>query len=383
MPRKRNQHVRRRKAGLSFPFLDLPPDLQLHVLSFLNLQTLKNAVSCSSHISFLYTKYPETFLQAAMHHHGQQIRNLILTTLSITRSIDSINTHLRPDVDDLGKYFAHHLDTDVTAHILKTNEYPIQVLDMLYALDLEVRSLVHDYALDAYRRACHFDNPGAVVPPLILSPSENLRITRAFWRLKLYGVLFYNYADHFGLDLSHAYSTFFNRLCEWEIDEMVTVYQYMVRNRYYFNSASPHIDCPFANQPMHRNRDPFECPNCQGRHLFNVNRNQAFSRVIEDNYLHGNGSLWASPFKCSFRYKPVKVWDESPDENMRSGGYCLVYALSPGSPSSKELFVQLRNRGVYFWDQERLKGWDAWDEFEDRFKDPDEICDICGTICSV
>ena len=381
MPRKRNRHVRQHEAGRSFAFLDLPPDLQLHVLSFLNLQTLKSAVSCSSHISFLYTKYPETFLQAAMYHHGQQIRNLMLTTLSITRGIDSINTHLRPDLDDLEKYFANHLDADVTTRIFKTNEYPLQVLDMLYTLDLEVRSLVHDYALDGYRRACHFDNPGAVVPPLILSPAENLRITRAFWRLKLYGVLFYNYADHFSLDLSHVYSTFLNRLCVWEIDEMVTVYQYMVRYRHYFNSASPHIDCPFASQPMHRNRDPFEYPECQGRHLFNVNRNQAFWRVIEDKYLY-NGSLWASPRKCRNRPMPVKVWRGSPDANMRNAGYQLISTLGPGFPSSRELFVQLRNRGVCFWDLERLKGWDAWDEFEDRFRDPEEICSTCGTICS-
>jgi hypothetical protein len=381
MPRKRNRHIRQHEAGRSFAFLDLPPDLQLHVLSFLNLQTLKSAVSCSSHISFLYTKYPETFLQAATHHHGQQIRNLMLTTLSITQSINPMKTQLRLDLDDVEKYFTRHLDAEVTARICKTNECPLQLLDMLYALDSEVRSLVHDYALDAYTRACHFDNPGAVVPPLVLSPTENLRITRAFWRLKLYGVLFYNYADHFSIDLSHAYSTFLNRLCDWEINEMVTAYQYMVRYRHYFNSASPHIDCPFAGQTMHRNRDPFECPDCQGRHLFNIHRNQAFWRIIEDQYLY-DGSLWASPRKCSYRFRVVKEWHESPDENMRNTGSHLISVIPTGTNYGKGLFVQFRNRGIYFWDEERLKGWDAWDEFEDRFRDPEEICTICGTICN-
>jgi hypothetical protein len=95
-----------------------------------------------------------------------------------------------------------------------------------------------------------------------------------------------------------------------------------------------------------------------------------------------DGSLWASPRKCSYRFRVVKEWHESPDENMRNTGSHLISVIPTGTNYGKGLFVQFRNRGIYFWDEERLKGWDAWDEFEDRFRDPEEICTTCGTICS-
>jgi hypothetical protein len=287
----------------------------------------------------------------------------MLTTLSIARSIDSVEMYLRPDPSNLEKYFIDHLDADIPAEILKIDESPLQVLDMVYALDWEVRSLVHDYAHEAFAWACRFDNPGAVVPPLILSPTECHRITRAFWRLKLYGVLFYNYADRFSQDLSSTYSIFVDRLCPFEIDEMVTVYQSMVRNRHHFISSFPHDNCPFAGMLPYRNRDPFECPDCQGRYQFDLPRNQAFWHIMEDKYL-GDRIMGADPAVC--RKTPIKLWHDAEESNKPNAGYKGYPAFSNRgfgmrvSPLIARYF-SYRNRGICFWDRNRLEGWDYWD----------------------
>jgi hypothetical protein len=302
----------------------------------------------------------------------------MLTTLSIARSIASVEMYLRPDPENLEKYFVDHLDADIPAEILRINESPLQVLDMVYALDWEVRSLVYDYAHETFGWACRFDNPGAVVPPLVLSATERHRITRAFWRLKLYGVLFYNYADRFGLDLSKTYSIFVDRLCAFEIDEMVTVYQFMVRNRHYFISSFPHDNCPFTGMMPYRNRDPFECPDCQGRHRFNSSRNQAFWHIMEDKYL-GDRIMGADPAVC--RGTPIKLWHDAEESNEPNAGYeeSPSFAFHPGfgnlvSPRRAEYF-SFRNRGICFWDKDRLEGWDFWDRTQP--------CAYCNGPCDV
>ena len=366
MPRRRRKHNGRRKHRPSFPFFNLPPDLQLHILSYSDIQTLQNAISATPYIRDLYELYPETFLHTATRHHGQQIQNLMLTTLSIARSIHSINMYQRPALENMHKYFADSLDTDQPRRILQPCDDAIPVLDMLCDMDAEVDALVYSYAHDTHARACRSDNPGAVVPPLHLSETEYHRISRAFWRLKLYGVLFYNYADRIGLLSARNYQSFLSRLATFEMDEMVTAYQFMVRYRLYFTSAFPHIGCPFEGQNMSRNRDPFECPDCQGRwSKYGSAHIQAFWCTVEHAYL-GEGMLWTDPRSC--RKDPIRSWDDRPEADVPNAGYVKFSALRELWLEKDEFVCKYRNLGWCFWEKERLEGWDFWDQYEYEYE---------------
>ncbi|KAF2179003.1 hypothetical protein K469DRAFT_320801 [Zopfia rhizophila CBS 207.26] len=375
MPQKRNHRNPQRNRELRFPVLALPPELQLHVLSYLDLRTLQDAMRCSPRLTDLYNLYPEHLLQGATRHMGRQIQNLMLTTYSMVRSIRTNDIGRGPSEGDMSKYLVDTLDTEELRWVVPKGDDALEMLGTLCELESEIDSLVFAYALDDYNRACRDDNPGAIIPPLVLSLCEKHRMSRAFWRLKLYGVLFYNYADYFYLNTTfsviRAYMTFLNRLCRFEIDEMVTCYQFMVRHRRYFVSAFPHKKCVFAGEEMYRNRDPFECPECQGRYYPDYSDQcrrggQVFWHQVDRRYL--GDTLWAQGQLC--RSAPVKVWDDFPETNEPNDGWknYEVYRMENGM--DPQTFIHdFRNLGFCFWDQDRLEKWDffgRWDRFYDH-----------------
>lgn len=362
MPRRRtNRHAARRQRP-SFPLLDLPPDLQIHVLGYLELQDLRSIVRASAQMRDIYLGFPETLLGGATSYMGAQIQRLMLTTLSIIRSIRSHDSRLGPSIDTMHIFLADNLDTDQQWRILQPGDNALAVLDALCVLDAETTSLVQAYAIDDYGRAYCSCNPGTIPPPIWLSSTERHRIMRAFWRLKLYGVLFYNYADYFDLDLSSCYTFFLDRLCDFEMDEMITAYQFMVRYRRNFVSEWPHRDCPFAGELIYRNRDPFECPHCQGRYLYNTQRNQALWHIVEHRYL-GSVGLWADPRVCG--HEPQKVWHEFLESNAPNTGWQLFRKYRDEYGLNGETYrTQFRNLGFCFWEKERLEALGFFEEWE-------------------
>lgn len=379
-------YSQRRQPGrrcTTFPFVDLPPELQLCVLGFLDPSTLQNALVASSLCESLYELHAESLLRSVTSHMGRQIQNLMLTTFSIRRSIQ--RGCIPPGIEFPGvkEFLEDHLDTEKPRRILCEADDFFEALSDLASQESEISALVEDYARDTYKRACSRDNPGAIHVPLVLSFTERHRITRAFWRLKIYGHLFYDCADRFLIDFDDSYAAFLDRLSAFEIDEMVTAYQYMVRYRLHFTSAFPHTSCPLAMSAPCRNRDPFECSGCQGRHLLRLDvtgshvyqmghlhrkrRNvQAFWQIVEDKYL-SRVALWADTSVC--RSAPVKTWDDVPEPNEPNEGWKhCEEQISKKYLTDGEFRSDYRNLGFCFWDISRLEGWDFFNKESDLYE---------------
>ncbi|KAF2463579.1 uncharacterized protein BDR25DRAFT_307634, partial [Lindgomyces ingoldianus] len=122
---RRNRKPRHRKpcrtlsiSRPSFPLFDLPLDLQVCVLAFLDTHTLQDAIASSWHIRELFLMFPERLLRDTVGVMGSQVQNLTLTTFSIIRSIE-FDIALGPGPDSVGEYLAGNLDTEKSQRILQ------------------------------------------------------------------------------------------------------------------------------------------------------------------------------------------------------------------------------------------------------------------------
>ncbi|KAF2826128.1 hypothetical protein CC86DRAFT_406425 [Ophiobolus disseminans] len=377
----------------SFHFMNLPADVQCLILSNVDLHTLKSLIKAIPSARQLYFKYSSSILQGSTALMGLQIRNLLLTVYSLVSTIKSVDTYPTPDLDDMGTFLKQNLDTEKPRRIDLIKSHPLGALQMMCEIDREVVGLARDYANDIYGNACRRDNPGAVLPPLQLSGTEFHRLKRAFYRLKLFGVLFYNYADRFHVDLKASYATFFTRLSLFEIDELVTAYQFALRVRHYFKSPSVHQGCLYSGSKPWTNSDPFNCEICRGLYTIHTGEEvvdsypwmrrsaQPFWYTVHYDFIHYDG-LWAESDLC--RPFPIKAWCDMPEANEPSAGWSLwneYYKCSNRRVSGQTYVNAFRILGYCFWDDKRLRGWgnmfgQAWVS-EERRRSYHLWCTIC------
>lgn len=358
-------YIRLRHNRPSLPLRSLPLDIQLQVLSCMDIHTLHAAINAIPYAKALYLTYPSAILKGATAAMGVQIRNLMLTTYSIMQSVESnIDMYTDKAIKDMSTFLASHLDTEESRSICFLDRSALRALVALCQLDDEIASRVEAYAIDAYNRACHRDNPGVIPSPLVVSSTEHHRLTRAFYQLKLFGVLFYNCADRFRVDLEASYSAFFDRLSTFEVDELTTAYQYLVREGLFFTSAYPHKNCSYVPVKPYRDcLDPFNCETCRGRCLGPSNPSSPWWRGVQPfwhglvcNYVDPIG-LWADPAHC--RQSPIKMWGDVPRANEPNAGWLLWCHYREMPNINKRIYVSgFRALGYCFWDRERLEGWD-------------------------
>ena len=253
-----------RRTAFPFLFTSFPADVQLLILSNMNLHILQATTEAALCAKELYLKYPSSVLRGATATKGIQIQNLLLTTHSLVSTIKAAEVYPQPDLEEMQNYLAENLDTEKPRNVELVEYDALGVLHTLCEIDREVSEYVEDYADDIYERTCGRDNPGALPPPLVLSQTEKHRLTRAFYHLKLFGVLFYDYADRFRVDLESSHVVFFDRLSAFEIDELVTAYQFALRERRYFEPAYVHKGCSYSRSKPWTNSDPLNCKNCCG-----------------------------------------------------------------------------------------------------------------------
>jgi len=381
-----------RRASSSFPFTNLPADVQLLILGNVDLHTLQSTTRAIPSARELYLEYPSSILQAVTATMGPQIRNLLLTTHSLVSTIKAVDVYPQPDLDDMEKYLAENLDTEAPMKVDLLDYDALGVLHALCEIDKEVSDYVKDFAYDIYENACRCDNPGAIPPPLSLSPTEEYRMTRAFYRLKLFGVLFYNYPDRFHVSMESFQAVFFARLSAFEIDEVVTAYQFALRERRYFKSPCVHIGCSYPRLKLPTNNDPFNCQTCRGLYTMHVSKNvlearpwgrrnvQPFWWTVSEHF--AGPEDWAHPDMC--KPYPIKNWHDTPDSNEPSAGWSLwrEYYERSGSSVSRQLYVNVfRVLGYCFWDSTRLEGWgnmfgEQWVTEETQRWHP-VWCDVC------
>ncbi|KAF2817628.1 uncharacterized protein BDZ99DRAFT_20719 [Mytilinidion resinicola] len=343
----------------TFPLSNLPPELQFRVMANLDPKTLYNLVDINRRTKDLYLAYPEMVLRSVASQEGLQLRNLTLACLEI---LQAVRRETPLDLKHLDQYLSRTLDTENPGSILPCDTNPIAVLKDLQILHTDVKDLVEEYSKEIHHRACLFDNPGAVEPNFVLSTFERHRISRACWMLRFYGLLFYEYLAKFILlieDFEPALgegpgfpaSVFFHRLCPSEVDEMLSVYQYTVRECRYVSSTAQHNSpCPGTNDShwIRGSREPLGCQNC---HFMTKN---ALWDVLRQNIV-GDG-LWALEERTV--KSPSKIWTDWPSSNVPNPGWTFFNEARKHHNIERFIFISyFRNIGFFFWDQERLDAW--------------------------
>jgi hypothetical protein len=359
-----------RRASSPFPFADLPADVQLLILSNVDLPTLKAMTESVPSARDLYLEYPSSVLHSATATRGLQVRNILLTTASLVSTIRAVGMYSKPDLEDMDRFLAESLDTE-TPKKMELLEYdPLGALSTLCEIDAEIVSFVHSYAEDIYEKACSRDNPEAIPPPLVLSTAEHHRITRAVYLLKLFGVLFYDYADRFHLDLEPCYPAFITRLSTFEIDEVVAIYQFALRKSHYFQPAYVHTRCLEDRIKMWDNLDPLNCDplnceTCRGRYN-NTHMKEGveeprtphpFWYTVHEFFL-ARHVPWADPKLCT--PSPIKTWRDFPGAAQPTKGWLWWREYHDGSAArvmGKTYVGAFRTLGYCFWDAARLEGW--------------------------
>ncbi|OCK76030.1 hypothetical protein K432DRAFT_385753 [Lepidopterella palustris CBS 459.81] len=330
-------------------------------MGFLDLGSLHSLVLSTPCIKELYIAYPEQVLRDVTGRFGFQIQNLVLTARAVLKETQYGCKGTPSDLENMETYLLRNLDSEGPKRIVVDGSDALPILEDLAGLDSRLNELVQEYAMDTYNRACQFDNPGAVVGELTLSPSEHHRISRAFWLLQLYGMIFYDFADRM---YSHAnpWSNFtghyfLRRLAVWELDEMVTVYQFMVRYRLSMSlipCCSCHIGESDVPRPYSRNRDPLECNRCRGR--FRQYRYQIWDFL--DSYTRDR--TYALEQQCN--RAPAKLWPDYPSANLPGPGWSFFNNIRIHGSVIRPVYKgYFRNLGFFFWDRERLQRWHFFD----------------------
>lgn len=281
---------------------------------------------------------------------GHQIQNLMLTTLLIHWGGPR-------NVDGSEEFFKSNLDTEEKRRIVVGRVDFLHILKLLGGLDNDVEELVQIYATNAFTKASQIDNPGVIVEKVILSPTEHHRIARTLWYLKLYNAVFHIRTEEIG-GLQHVRSrlisrNFFDRLCPWEVDEMLGIYRYMVRNKLRISPSA--FDDTTTTTTDGTSFNPFECAWCDSKFLGFHKYN--FQREVSPYFSYGS---WASETKCA--QNPPKTWSDLPASNLPSIGWALLR----GAQRQDGFFLStynymVRDLGLIFWDEKRLATWDLLD----------------------
>jgi hypothetical protein len=380
------------RAYPSFPLINLPTDVQLLILRNMDLHTIQKLIIAIPSTKELYLSYPSSVLRAALANMGVQTRNLLLTTYSLFCAIKFEEIYPKPDLSNMTKSLVEHLDVEELANIEIFECDTIGALYTLCEIDAEIEGLVTDYAKDVYEAACQRHNVEAIVPPLVLSSVETHRITRAFHRMKLFGMLFFDYTHCFDLEIESSYTIYLDRFSTFELDELITAYNWLYTKRRHFKPAFVHKNCSSLRIGSWRNGETSDCEYCRracagpGNQSGSVTRPETqslWSMLMEKNYI-SEYELWALPE--STRRSPLKIWHDQSETNEPNDGWLLwskVRDNTEGRIDEKEHLEHFRALGYCFWDSARLEGWGRMfreDWFgEERGKTTCFAwCDCCG-----
>jgi hypothetical protein len=126
---------RSRHQPTPFAMMDLPTDVQLLILSNMNLHTLGNITRTIPDVRKLYLRYPSSALQGALAKIDPQTRNLLLTACSVVCIIKSCIMHPSLVGNNISNGLADSLDTEDSRKIDVTL---CDVLSRLCEVDAEV-----------------------------------------------------------------------------------------------------------------------------------------------------------------------------------------------------------------------------------------------------
>jgi hypothetical protein len=311
--------------------------------------------------------YPSGILQGVLTFLSPQIRNLLLTIHSLACTIKHPDMFPGPDLTNVDLFLADNLDAAEPKKIELLEYDPMGALYGLCELMADVGGLVQDYAAVIYSRACYHDGCAAV-SPFFLSSVELRRITRAIYRLKLFGMLFYNDLRRSAVSSPSPFKTFFDRLSTFELDELITAYQFVFRDRRYVKFVDVLRICTCSRLRLWRSEDlwnhlsycelytessGFKCL------LRPPRSSETFWYTLIGECFSSQRGPWAQP--AYSRPGPIKRWGDLLEADEPSEGWLRWSTIRNDATLivNRDSYVSyFQELGYCFWDAERLESWD-------------------------
>ena len=134
---------------------------------------------------------------------------------------------------------------------------------------------------------------------------------------------------------------------------MMSIYRYIVRNHIHISPSTFHNTATPGTPDVSSllSFSPFKYPRCENKFLGFPSHN--FGHKIVSYLDHGS---WASEKLCA--PNPPKIWSDSPASNLHSTGWTFLRDIRrQGGIYLPASYYMVRDLGLIFWDQQRLKSW--------------------------
>lgn len=204
----------------------LPFELQVHILKSLqNIQTLISLIQASPRFFRVYQQARQEIISNVVHNH--------ITPAMLPLAVNVLKqSYLRSSRRPRSKVL-EFLETFKQPFTLSPNELSLDASKRL----LKTHTLV-EYFVDAYitERLSILSEYLPHITPLLakgraavgIPGIESCRLTRAFYILELYGILFYDPDfDEDTITTSEQSSLFLSKLSDWEVEELFSVREYL------------------------------------------------------------------------------------------------------------------------------------------------------------
>ncbi|XTI86888.1 hypothetical protein V2W45_1329652 [Cenococcum geophilum] len=294
-----------------FNFFDLPLDIQLCVIAFLDIYSLNTFLQASTQAKAVYIRNPNVILKGLLRQWPRQLSQLIQANLSI------IQKQADP-TSSLSEIYERYVDAETTARIVVDITCPLYTLQLLLRLVRETGRRSRELISRSLGLICGVEGQSFHVSMIAsqLSDTECHRIYRAFLRLKLFSLLFFTmkreFPDNASYESSSVTRAFFSRLCSWEIEELNSAWSILSKITMTSNPDRRAFSSAFHNhvEALTPGKDYFQSENCPlGSSLFCNNAHCCIGNVMRPFLPHGWSHFieWGLPMwdqatlqKCRF-----------------------------------------------------------------------------------
>jgi hypothetical protein len=301
-----------------FNFFDLPLDIQLCVIAFLDIYSLNTFLQASTQAKAVYIRNPNVILKGLLRQWPRQLSQLIQANLSI------IQKQADP-TSNLSEIYERYVDAETTARIVDI-ACPLYTLQLLLQLVRETGQHSRELVSHSLGLICETKGQSFHVSMIAsqLSDTECHRIYRAFLRLKLFSLLFFamkrEFPDNASYESSSVVRAFFSRLCSWEIEELNSAWSILSKITMTSNPDRRAFSSAFHNhrEALTPEKDYFQLENCLlGSSLFCNNAHCCIGNVMRPFLPHGWSHFieWGLPMwdqatlqKCRFLPSPEDLY---------------------------------------------------------------------------
>ena len=302
-----------------FNFFDLPLDIQLCIIAFLDIYSLNTFLQASTQAKAVYVRNPNVILKGLLRQWPHQLSQLIQANLSITQKQADPTSNLL-------EIYERYVNAETTAQIVVDIACPLYTLQLLLQLVRETGQHSRGLVSHSLGLICEIKGRSFHVSMIAsqLSDTECHRIYRAFLRLKIFSLLFFamkrEFPDKASYESSSVVRAFFSHLCSWEIEELNSAWSILSKITMTGNPDRRAFSSAFHNhmEASIPEKDYFQSGNCPlGSSLFCNNAHCCIGNVMRPFLPHGwsHSIEWGLPMwdqatlqKCRFLPSPEDLY---------------------------------------------------------------------------